>query len=178
MSRKSSVLICLLLCLLCAPFAVAQAPMPKPAPELSQLDYLAGHWTTEGELKPGPFGPGGKVTSVDDSEWMDGKFFLVMHSKFSGASGDMTGMAIFGYDSANKVYTYNSFNSAGEADHYTGTLDGDTLTWSGSIPVGDKTLTTHYITKKLSPTSYTYRFEISPDGTNWIPVMDGKATKK
>ena len=167
-----------LLILICTPFAVAQMPATKPAPELSKLDYLAGHWTTDGELKPGPMGPGGKITSVDDAEWMDGKFFLVMRSKFSGASGDVTGLAIFGYDSANKVYTYNSFNSAGEVDHYTGNLDGDTLTWSGSIPMGDKSLKTRYITKQMSPTAYTYRFEVSPDGATWIPVMDGKATKK
>jgi hypothetical protein len=178
MPRPNYFLVCLLLVSMCAPFAVAQAPVPKPAPELSKLDYLAGHWTTEGDLKPGPMGPGGKVTSIDDSEWMDGKFFLVMRSKFSGASGDVTGLAIFGYDSVNKVYTYNSFNSAGEADHYTGTLDGDTLTWSGSVPVGDKRLNTRYVTKQLSPTSYTYRFEITPDGTSWILVMDGKGTKK
>ena len=178
MPRTNYFLVCLLLMLICAPFAGAQMPSPKPAPELSKLDYLAGHWTSEGDLKPGPMGPGGKVTSVDDSEWMDGKFFLEMHSRFSGASGELTGLAIFGYDTANKVYTYYLFNSAGEVDHYTGTLDGDTLTWSGSIPMGDKSLKTRYVTKKLSPTAYTYQFEITPDGTSWILVMDGKATKK
>jgi hypothetical protein len=38
--------------------AMAQMPMPKPAPELSRLDYLAGKWVTEGDMKPGPMGPG------------------------------------------------------------------------------------------------------------------------
>jgi hypothetical protein len=30
----------------------------------------------------------------------------------------------------------------------------------------------------LSPTSYTMAYEISQDGTKWMTVMDGKATKK
>ena len=31
--------------------------------------------------------------------------------------------------------------------------------------------------KILSPTSYSYKFETSPDGNNWTAVMDGKETK-
>jgi hypothetical protein len=30
--------------------------------------------------------------------------------------------------------------------------------------------------KILSPTSYTFKYEVSQDG-NWITVMDGKTTK-
>ena len=32
--------------------------------------------------------------------------------------------------------------------------------------------------KVLTPTSYTMKFEVSMDGTNWMTFMDGKATKK
>jgi hypothetical protein len=28
--------------------------------------------------------------------------------------------------------------------------------------------------KMMPPNVYTYKFEISPDGTNWTLVMDGK----
>jgi hypothetical protein len=49
------------LCLvLVATAALAQMPMLKPAPELGKLDYLAGDWASDGDLKPGPMGPGGK----------------------------------------------------------------------------------------------------------------------
>jgi len=30
----------------------------------------------------------------------------------------------------------------------------------------------------LSPTSYTLKFELSPDGTNWMTAVEGTATKK
>jgi len=32
--------------------------------------------------------------------------------------------------------------------------------------------------KITSATSYNFMFEMSPDGTKWTTVMDGKATKK
>jgi hypothetical protein len=31
--------------------------------------------------------------------------------------------------------------------------------------------------KIVSPTSYTFKYEMSQDGTHWDTVMDGKATK-
>jgi hypothetical protein len=42
--------------------AAAQAPSPKPGPEQKRLEVFVGNWTFEGEDKPGPGGPGGKVT--------------------------------------------------------------------------------------------------------------------
>ena len=91
MPRTSRFLACLLALTLVGVVAVtAQMPMPKPAPELAKLDYLAGTWTSDADLKPSPFGPGGKMTSTDEARWMEGKFFLVMHSKFTGAMGDGT----------------------------------------------------------------------------------------
>jgi hypothetical protein len=32
--------------------------------------------------------------------------------------------------------------------------------------------------KVTSPTSYTFTFDMSEDGTKWSTVMEGKATKK
>lgn len=31
--------------------------------------------------------------------------------------------------------------------------------------------------KVLSPTSYSFKYEMSQDGTTWNTVMDGKSTK-
>jgi hypothetical protein len=36
---------------------------------------------------------------------------------------------------------------------------------------------TRFPLKTLSPTSYTFKFEVSQDGNNWSTVMDGRATK-
>src|SRR5215467_5891278 len=99
MRRISLSLACLLVVTFFGVAAVAQMPMPKPAPELAKLDYLAGNWVSDGDLKPGPFGPGGKFSATDDASWMEGKFFLVMRSKFTGAMGDGSSTSYFGYNS-------------------------------------------------------------------------------
>jgi len=85
--------------------ASAQAPQaPKPAPELQRLNYFAGNWKSDSDMKASPFGPAGKVTSKDHYEWMAGKFFLVYHSTMSGAMGPGTEMAVMGYNTPETMF--------------------------------------------------------------------------
>ena len=156
----------------------AQMPMPKPAPEVSKLDYLAGDWISEGDMKPGPMGPGGKITSTDQVKWMEGKFFIVMNSKFKGAMGDGTALAVMGFDPDKKVYTYNEYNSMGQVNHSEGTITGDTWNWTSDENMGGQTFKGRYTMKVMSPTAYSFKYEVSQDGANWTTVMDGKSTKK
>ena len=56
------------LCLiLTSGLALAQAPAekPKPGPEHKRLGYFVGKWSTDGETKPNPFMPGGKMATKD-----------------------------------------------------------------------------------------------------------------
>jgi len=171
--QKLGLLICLLLAL--TVIASAQMPMPKPAPELKQLDWMAGQWKLDGDVKPSPMGPGGKMTMTEDIHWMEGGFFLVSHSKFSGAGmGDGSGVSIMGYDPDAKKFTYNEFNSWGEAGKSLGSVDGKTWTWLGDDPKMGKGKFTMNVT---SPTSYTFEYAMSKDGSDWTTIMTGTATK-
>lgn len=82
-----------------------------------------------------------------------------------------------GYDPEAKVYTYNEFNSAGEAERSTGNVEGDTWTWTNEAKMGGAVMKGRFTVKVLSPTSYTFKFETSPDGTAWTTMMEGKGTK-
>ncbi len=78
--RKTSAAI-LVAMLIIATFGFAQNPPQKPTPpEHKKLEYFAGNWTMEGDMKPSPFGPAGKFTATEHNEWMPGGFFLVSHS--------------------------------------------------------------------------------------------------
>ena len=158
----------------------AQMGPTTPAPELKKLDFLAGDWTAEGAVNPGPGMPdGGKFTSSDHTEWMEGNFFLVSHGGFDFGGGFKgKELAIYGYDADRKVYTYKAFNSMGEAEESTGTVDGDTWTWTSTEHFGPTPVKGRFTMKVLSPTSYTMKLEVSPDGTKWVTAMEGKATKK
>ena len=161
--------------LLLISMASAQMNMPKPGPEHKKLDYFTGNWACDADMKPGPMGPGGKMTMTDDTKWMDGGFFAVIHSKYSsGAMGSGSGIAFLGYDADEKKYTYNEFNSDGEAVVSKGTVDGDAWTWIGDMKPAGKG---RFSEKILSPTSYSFKFEMSTDGANWTSFMDGKCTK-
>ena len=162
--------------------AAAQGPpKPTPAPELKKLDYFIGSWKTEGELKPGSMGPGspaGKYSSLESCKWMSGHFFLVANSTTSGAMGQLVETAYFGYNTDEKAYTYDAFNSMGEAEHFKGNVEGDTWTWTSTEKMGGQTMKARFTLTIASPTSYTFKFEIAPENSsNYTTVVEGKSTK-
>src|SRR5215472_6721395 len=176
MKRISLLVLCALLFSTVFTFAQNPPPAPKVGPEQKNLGYFAGNWKMSGELKPGPMGPGGKFTGNEHNEWLTGGFYLVSHSQGTSSMGHEVGLAIFGYDSNKKVYTYDAFNNMGEAEHATGTFDGKVWTWSSDFAMGGKNMKTHFIITEDSPTSYTFKFDMSEDGNNWATVMEGKGT--
>ena len=97
--------------------------------------------------------------------------------ELGGGGGGVDGLAIYGYDPEKKVYTYAEFNSNGEVVHATGTFDGKVWTWSADSTMGGKPVKSHFILTETLPTAYTYKFEMSQDGNNWAPVMDGTGNK-
>lgn len=181
MRRLSGTICAGMFTLLAAVCMQAQAQMgpTTPAPELKKLDFMAGDWTSEGDMKPSPGMPGGKFSISSHAEWMEGTFFLVEHSNADmAAMGKFKELAVMGYDPDRKVYTYHAFNSMGQDETSAGTVDGDTWTWLSDEHFGGTTMKGRFTMKVLSPTSYTMKFELSPDGTNWMTAMEGKATKK
>jgi Protein of unknown function (DUF1579) len=156
----------------------AQMDAPKPGPEVKKLEFFTGAWTSEGEIKPSTMGPAGKFSITEHSEWMDGGFFVVVHSDYKTPMGNGTGIAFYGFDTEGKNYTYDEYDSMGEAAHAKGTMDGDTWTWTSEEKMGGQTIHGRYTMKILTPTSYSFKYEMSPDGTAWNEIMEGKATKK
>jgi Protein of unknown function (DUF1579) len=157
---------------------LAQAPpMPQPAPEHQRLHYFVGEWKTEGTMKPSPWGPGGKFTTTDHNTML-GDFFLVMHSDGTSPMGPVKEVAVMGYDPKEKTYTYEGFDNMGMHDVSKGTISGKTWTWlSPEQDMGGKKVKGRFILTEVSPTSYTYSYDMSGDGGAWTNIMEGKSTK-
>jgi len=160
-----------------AAVALGQMQTPTPGPEVQKLDAFAGSWTLTGDLKPSAMGPGGTITESEKCEWMEGNFYLVCHTDFKGSMGSGTGLSILGYSTKDKVYTYREFNSWGEFDDSRGSVDADKWTWTSDENFGGTPMKGRFTMKITSPTAYDFAFDVSPDGTKWMTVMDGKATK-
>jgi hypothetical protein len=178
MKRASTIFFTVLLCAALASIAQNPPQPPKPGPEQKNLGYFVGNWNVTGDVKSGPMGPGGKFTGTEHNEWMPGGFFLVTHTQGSSPMGKETGLGIFGYDREKKVYTYDEFNSAGEAIHATGAFDGKVWSWNSDSTVGGQPMKARYVLTETSPTSYTFKLDFSQDGgKSWTPVMEGSGAK-
>jgi hypothetical protein len=153
------------------------APPVGRAPEYEKLTYFVGNWKTDGEIKPGPYSPGGTFVSNDHAEWMDGGRFVIGRAMSTTPNGKQFQLSILGYDARRKAYTFNSFNSAGIQTSALGTLNDQTWTWTSVETVGAQTLHSKHTITMLSPSAYTARFEISTDGVTWSSFMEGRVTK-
>ncbi|MBA3258453.1 MAG: DUF1579 family protein [Gemmatimonadales bacterium] len=164
-----------------AQFGAAQEPQaPKPGPEHARLGYFVGNWTAEGEMKPGPMGPGGKMTASDTCEWFEGRFSVICRSEGKTPMGPTKSIGILGYSAEEKVYTYYGVDNSGMtmASVPRGTVRGDTWTYTDAGMMGGEKFKSRVTIKELSPTAYTFRMEMQgPDG-KWMPMMESKNAKK
>lgn len=164
----------------CATAAFAQPKeMPKPTPEHQKLGYFVGTWSTTGEMKPSPFGPGGKMTGTDTCEWFAGNFAVVCRTEGTSPMGPMKGIGIMGYNTDEKVYTYYGLDNSpmNMATVPKGTLQGDTWTYTDESMMMGQKVKSRFIMATKSPTSYSMKWEMEQDG-KWTTMMEGTATKK
>jgi hypothetical protein len=156
---------------------LAQPPAPKPGPEHKAMAYFVGKWTGEADVKPGPLGPGGKMTSADTCEWFGDGFHVICRGEGKGALGQMKTMGILSFAAAEKSYKFYGLDSMGMAEMSSGTKAGNTWTFSAESNMGGQTFKSRYTIVEVSPTSYTFKWEASADGTKWATVIEGKASK-
>jgi hypothetical protein len=162
--------------------AAAQAPQPPAAPtaEHKRLAYFVGKWTTEGDMKDSPMGPGGKISSTDTCEWFSGGFAVVCHSDGRTPMGPSKSIGIMGYSAEEKAYTYYGIDNTNMvmASVPKGHRQGDTWTYTDEGMMGGQKYKSRVTIKELSPTAYTFKMEMEgPDG-KWAPMMEAKSTKK
>jgi len=160
-----------------AGLAQAPPPAPKPGAEHKAIAYFVGKWTAEGEMKASPLGPGGKMTSSDTCEAFAGGFQVVCRGKGNGPMGAMTSLGILGYNGGEKAYTYYGIDSTGMADYAKGQKSGETWTFESTTNMNGQSIKSRYTMVESSPTAYTFKWEMSKDGTTWSTVAEGKATK-
>ncbi len=160
---------------------IAQKPeMPRPGPEHQRLGAFVGNWSFEGELKPGPMGPGGKTTATDRIEWAPGNFFVQRNyqSTSPNVPGVMQGVEILAYDGAKNISTFNAFDNLGNVESGTMTVNGSTWTTAGTMTVGGTTMRDRCSLEfGADGSTLTMTCEISTDGKTWIPTFDGRAKK-
>ena len=166
--------------LLLAGAAVVQAQeAPKPSAEHQKLSYYVGEWTAEGELKANPFMPAGKYTSKDDCDWFKGGFAVVCEAEGKGPMGETESISLISYSTEEKAYTFYGIDSNGMVPTTVskGTVQGDTWTFTDESKFGGKLVKSRYTIKHISPTVYTFTWEMQGEDGKWMALMEGKNTK-
>jgi hypothetical protein len=159
------------------PAALKPPEPPKPGPEVKKLAYFAGLWKTEGEVFENPVMPAGRITSTDNCEWFQGRFHLVCRSFGKGPMGETRGLGILGYNSEDKVYTSYGIDSLGLSEQGRGQVEGKTWTYTSESKMGGKPVSGRYTVTELTPTSYTFKYEVSSEGSPWLTIAEGQSTK-
>jgi hypothetical protein len=181
MEHSKSFVFTALALFLFAGVALAQEAMeaPQPTAEHEALGAFVGSWEGQGELEPGPFGPGGPMKWTEDCAWFGGtKFHVVCKSDGMGPMGPTKGLGIMGYDAAKKVYTHYGVDSSGWAGYAEGGRSGDTWSFSNTETVEGKTYHSRFSMQMSSPTAMKFKWEMSEDGKTWTTMMDGTTKKK
>src|SRR5947209_20421962 len=103
---------------------MAQAPAgpPQPGPEHKKLAYFVGKWTSEAELKPSPYGPGGKYLATETCERFAGGLSPACHSEGQGPTRELKGVSIMGDHPGAQTYRYIASNKFGQNDFSRGTV--------------------------------------------------------
>jgi hypothetical protein len=163
-----------------ATLAVSQNPAPPAGPSPSQqiMGYFVGNWSLQGTTKISPTSPPATFSGTEQSAWVPGSYFVETHTDVQGPLGDVRSTRVMEYNPADKVYTYNFYNSLGEHIVAIGHLDATTWTWKAEQKMNGVIVPARYTFNFVSKDSYTFKQEVqaSPGGA-WVTVMQGTATR-
>jgi len=179
MRRFAVLFFILMVGLVSAAQAQTPAAAPKPDPELKKLQALVGHWTYEGEYKPGPLGPGEKITAEYTAvRKLDG-FILEASSTEKGATATTHFLEIDEYNPKDKAINWTTWGNDGTRMSGTITVGGNTITWEGKLTSGGKEYQVKFpFTLSADRMSGTAKADISTDGgKTWTPWFEAKYTK-
>ena len=178
MPKCGNIVLALALTLISAIGVRAQRPAaPEPSPAHRKLAAFVGTWKDEAEMKPGPLGPGGKMSFTETCDWLTGGFSIVCSTETTGFMGEVRALTVFTYDLEGKVYRYYEFNSLGRSGSAKGAVEGDTWTFESESKQGNKLIKTRSTIKIPSPDSAVMKSEVSVDGgpmTLWMEVKGAR----
>ena len=89
--------------------------------------------------------------------------------------GNVRGMRVMEYNPADKVYTYNAYNSLGEHQVALGHVQGNTWTWTAEEKLNGATVSGRYTVTLVSPTSYTFKSEVATPSGGWTYGHGGQS---
>jgi hypothetical protein len=128
-------------------------------------------------MHPSPWDPTGGVAigRVRNVSALDG--FVVVQDYEQERDGQVTfrGHGVFWWDSTAQTYVLHWFDSMGQPpNEFRGAFEGDVLTLVSHTSLGQARATWDY----SQPGRCVHLFEVSGDGVQWQPFMEGSYTRE
>jgi hypothetical protein len=150
--------------------------MPKPTDAHRKLQSLVGTWKAEEKMFPSPWDPKGgtAVGRAINRLALDGFAIIQDYEQTSKDVVNYWGHGIFTWDPASQSYVLYWFDSLGMGVNvFKGSFDENKLTLTYKSDQGY----TRASWKFTSDKSYAYKMEVSGDGNQWQPMMEGSYSR-
>jgi len=159
-----------------ATLSTARAEGPRTA-ELARLGVFIGRWNIVGDMPPSAVSPGGHFAGGHTGAWEFGGHFLVMRYMGTDNGRPVSQIDLYGWDADSKRYTYDTFNSLGQRASFTGSVAGDTWTWSAERAAGAGRMLVRMVQHFADERRMAWKIETSTGGTHWATAVTGQATR-
>lgn len=151
--------------------------MPKPSDAHQKLTRLVGRWRGEERLFPTPWDPKGGIAigRVENRTALDGFVVVQDYEQAREGTVNFRGHGVFSWDDPQQCYKMHWFDSMGmPASEYKGTLNDNILTLTSKNPQG----LNRAIFNLQQEGKYKFLMEVSPDGQQWFPFMEGHYSRE
>lgn len=150
--------------------------MPQPGPQHQVFKIMEGVWTGQDKMHPSPWAPEGSVADgrTENRVALGGFAVIQDYAQIAGGQIVFEGHGVLTYDAAQQQYVMHWWDSMGEAPNvFRGSFEGGRLSLIGPSMSGQARVTWDF----PSGDTYNFSMEVSPDGTQWAPAMDGRYRK-
>jgi len=117
------------------------------------------------------------MSGTTDCKWTAGGFGIICSGTSQIGAIKSTSTAMLYYDPGDKMYHYHDVDSGGDVGESTGTVDGDTWTWSGKGFMGGQVMYTKFTMKSVSKNGYDWTMGGGDSESSIQEGMTGKVRR-
>lgn len=147
--------------------------MPQLSPAHHKLEKFVGQWRGEERIYPSPFDPNGgtAMARIENRLALAGFAVVQDYGQERGNQPTFQGHAVLRYEPAQQCYEMHWFDSMGMPPSvFRGNFEGEVITLTSKGEQGHSRATFDFSVAE----QYKFRMEVSPDGKQWFPFMEGQ----
>jgi hypothetical protein len=151
--------------------------MPKPTEAHRELEKLAGSWIGDERISPSPWDPKGgtAIGRVQNRLALDGFVLIQDYSQERNGAVSFSGHGVFSWDGPGQCYVMHWWDSMGmPPGEFRGQFKDGVLTLTND----DNQMHSRATFDVSRPGKYLFRMEVSQDGSQWYPFMEGSYTRQ